>query len=67
LGGGAGGSSYVLFAALAGLGYALAFRTSGRIEMAILAHFGLNVHFLLLTYPRQETKGLAECLLCARI
>jgi hypothetical protein len=37
---------------LAGLGYALAFRASGRIEMAILAHFGLNaVHFLLLTYP----------------
>jgi uncharacterized protein len=37
---------------LAGLGYALAFRASGRIEMAILAHFSLNaVHFLLLTYP----------------
>ena len=49
----AGGWSYVLLAALAGLGYALAFRASGRIEMAILAHFGLNaVHFLLLTYPR---------------
>jgi uncharacterized protein len=49
----AGGWSYVLFAALAGLGYALAFRASGRLEMAILAHFGLNaVHFLLLTYPR---------------
>lgn len=48
----AGGWSYVLLAALAGLGYALAFRASGRIEMAILAHFGLNaVHFLLLTYP----------------
>lgn len=49
----AGGWSYVLFAALAGLGYALAFRASGRIEMAILAHFGLNAtHFLLLTYPQ---------------
>jgi membrane protease YdiL (CAAX protease family) len=49
----AGGWSYVLLAAVAGLGYALAFRASGRIEMAILAHFGLNaVHFLLLTYPR---------------
>jgi uncharacterized protein len=49
----AGGWSYVLFAALAGLGYALAFRASGRIEMAILAHFSLNAaHFLLLTYPR---------------
>lgn len=48
----AGGWSYALLAALAGLGYALAFRASGRIEMAILAHFGLNaVHFLLLTYP----------------
>lgn len=48
-----GGWSYVLLAALAGLGYALAFRASGRIEMAILAHFGLNaMHFLLLTYPR---------------
>ena len=46
----AGGWSYVLLAALAGLGYALAFRASGRIEMAILAHFGLNaVHFLLLS------------------
>ena len=38
----AGGWSYVLFAALAGLGYALTFRASGRIEMAILAHFSLN-------------------------
>jgi membrane protease YdiL (CAAX protease family) len=48
----AGGWSYVLLAALAGLGYALAFRATGRIETAILAHFGLNtVHFLLLTYP----------------
>jgi membrane protease YdiL (CAAX protease family) len=48
----AGGWSYVLFAALAGLGYALAFRASGCSEMAILAHFGLNAtHFLLLTYP----------------
>jgi uncharacterized protein len=33
----AGGRSYVLLVALVGLGYALAFRASGRIEMAILA------------------------------
>ncbi len=36
----AGGWSYVLLVVLAGLGYALAFRASGRNEMAILAHFG---------------------------
>lgn len=49
----AGGVTYVLLATVAGVGYALVFQRSGRIEMAILAHFVLNtMHFLLLTYPR---------------
>ncbi len=49
----AGGVTYVLLAMVAGVGYAIVFQRSGRIEMAILAHFLLNtVHFLLLTYPR---------------
>jgi membrane protease YdiL (CAAX protease family) len=48
----AGGWRYVLLASLAGTGYALAFERSGRLEMAILAHFAVNAtHFLLFTYP----------------
>lgn len=48
----AGGWTYVLLATLAGTGYGLAFQHSGRIEMAILAHFAVNAtHFLLFTYP----------------
>lgn len=48
----AGGWRYVLLATLAGTGYALAFQRSGRLEMAILAHFAVNAtHFLLFTYP----------------
>jgi membrane protease YdiL (CAAX protease family) len=42
----------VLFATLAGLGYAAAYLRSGRIEGAILTHFALNaVHFVAFTYP----------------
>jgi membrane protease YdiL (CAAX protease family) len=48
----AGGWRYVLLATIAGSGYALAYRRTGRIEGAILAHFAVNVtHFLLFTYP----------------
>ncbi|UXH76601.1 CPBP family intramembrane glutamic endopeptidase [Roseateles amylovorans] len=38
----AGGPVYVALAALAGLGYGLSYALSGRIEVAILLHFGLN-------------------------
>lgn len=49
----AGGVTYVLLSTVAGIGYAIAFQRSGRIEMAMLAHFLLNaVHFLAFTYPR---------------
>lgn len=48
----AGGPMLVLFATLAGFGYAAAFLRSGRIEGAILTHFALNaVHFVAFTYP----------------
>jgi membrane protease YdiL (CAAX protease family) len=49
----AGGLAYVCIATVAGIGYGLAFQRSGRIEMAILTHFAVNVtHFFLFTYPR---------------
>lgn len=48
----AGGWAYVLVATLASLGYGWAYQRSGRIEVAILAHFGLNLlHLTLFTYP----------------
>lgn len=48
----AGGVMYMVLASLAGLGYALVYQQSRRIEMAILVHFGFNlVHFLCFTYP----------------
>lgn len=48
----AGGPLLVLFATLAGFGYAAAYLRSGRIEGAILTHFALNaVHFVAFTYP----------------
>ena len=48
----AGGWQYVLLATLAGAGYAIVYRLTARLEMAILTHFVLNaVHFLLFTYP----------------
>lgn len=47
-----GGPLLVVFATLAGLGNALAYLRSGRIEGAILTHFALNaVHFVAFTYP----------------
>lgn len=49
----AGGWRYVLLATIAGAGYAIVYRRTRRIEMAMLAHFALNaVHFLLFTYPQ---------------
>jgi uncharacterized protein len=43
----------VLLAAAAGLGYAIAYQRTGRIEASMTAHFTLNAtHFLLFTYPR---------------
>lgn len=47
-----GGLRYAALATLAGLGYALVFQRSGRIESAIALHFALNaVHLLYFTYP----------------
>ena len=49
----AGGWQYVLLATVAGVGYGYVFIRTGRIEMAMLAHFAMNaVHFLLFAYPR---------------
>ena len=48
----ASGWPMVIAASLAGIGYGWAFYRTGRIEAAILVHFGVNAtHFLLLTYP----------------
>jgi hypothetical protein len=47
-----GGTSYVIAATLAGLGYGWAFQRTERIEAAMAVHFGVNaVHFLLFVYP----------------
>ncbi|WP_051296448.1 CPBP family intramembrane glutamic endopeptidase [Anaeroarcus burkinensis] len=48
----AGGSLYVAFVTLAGLGYGWAYQKTGCIEASILLHFLVNAaHFLLFTYP----------------
>ncbi len=48
----AGGAALILASAVAGLGYGYAYWLSGRIEAAILCHFGLNaVHYVFFTYP----------------
>lgn len=48
----AGGTSMIVLAALAGIGYAAVYARTNRIEAAILVHFGLNAtHFLAFTYP----------------
>lgn len=48
----AGGWPYIVLATVAGLGYALVYQRTRRIELAMLAHFVLNAtHFLLFTYP----------------
>jgi CAAX protease family protein len=47
-----GGTSYMIYTAIAGLGYGWAYMRSERIEGAIFAHFMLNfVHFCFFTYP----------------
>ena len=47
-----GGLQYVLLSAIAGVVYGYCYKISGRLEMAILAHFSLNsVHFLFFAYP----------------
>lgn len=48
----AGGLLMVIFAGLAGLIYGLAWMWSGKLWVAVLFHFGLNViHLLFFTYP----------------
>ena len=48
----AGGTSMVVMAALAGIGYAAVYAGTNRIEAPILVHFGVNAtHFLVFTYP----------------
>jgi uncharacterized protein len=48
-----GGLTYVIAGVIAGVGYALAYARTQRIEAAMAVHFGVNaVHFLLFTYPR---------------
>ncbi len=48
----AAGWPMVFAATLAGIGYSWAYYKTGRIEAAILVHFGVNAaHFLLMTYP----------------
>ena len=47
-----GGTSYVVAATLAGLGYGWAFQRTQRVEAAMAVHFGVNAtHFLLFVYP----------------
>jgi len=48
----AGGIEYVVLSTLAGVVYGVAYKVTGRIEGAFLAHFLLNAsHFLLFSYP----------------
>ncbi len=48
----AGGSTLMLLATLAGVGYGLLYQFTGRIEASILGHFCVNLlHLLLFTYP----------------
>lgn len=47
-----GGWAYIGLSTFAGLFYGYAFHKTGRLEAAILVHFGLNVvHFLFFSYP----------------
>lgn len=48
----AGGWAYACVAAVASIGYGWAYQRSGRLEVAVLTHFAVNLlHFGLLTYP----------------
>lgn len=52
----AGGLTYAAIAAVAGVGYALAYAATRRIEAAVLTHFTLNaVQFVAFTYPYLAT------------
>lgn len=47
-----GGWKYALAAAVAGVGYGIAYQRTQRLEGSMAVHFGLNAtHFLLFTYP----------------
>jgi len=47
-----GGPMLMAMAGLAGLGYGAVYVHTGRIEAAVLVHFGINaLHFLFFTYP----------------
>ncbi|RDH42812.1 CPBP family intramembrane metalloprotease [Zooshikella ganghwensis] len=47
-----GGAQLVVLAILAGLGYGIIYKLTGKLSTAIAVHFGLNaLHFTLLTYP----------------
>lgn len=47
-----GGTLYVIAGTIAGVGYALAYQFTERVEAAMAVHFALNAtHFLLFTYP----------------
>ncbi len=49
----AGGTSYIVLATAAGIGYGVVYHRAQSIEMSMLAHFTLNAtHFLLFTYPQ---------------
>ncbi|WFP50764.1 CPBP family intramembrane metalloprotease [Methylomonas sp. EFPC3] len=54
-----GGWTYAGLATLAGIGYGTAYQATGRVEAAILSHFGLNcLHFLLFSYPALSAGGI---------
>jgi hypothetical protein len=56
----AGGFTYVLLAAVAGMGYGWIYASTRSIAAAIIAHAGLNtVHFLFFSYPALATSGAA--------
>jgi len=47
-----GGASYVILSIVAGLFYGYAYDKTGRVEAAILTHFGVNfIHFMFFSYP----------------
>ena len=48
----AGGTTYVLLATVAGIGYGTAYHFTGRVEAGIVVHFLLNLsHLVLFSYP----------------
>lgn len=54
----AGGPLLILFAALSGIIYGLAWMWSGKLWLAVSFHFGLNlVHLLFFTYPAKMIIG----------